>query len=265
MVNMKLHWCIGCLSPNHPHRRNKKTLGVVDIKVKTSNLLVPLFRGQALNPPPWKLFLKINTAVHNVQCPLLSQIASIQLFWVFQFCLRSSWKYSVNMDARPPHVSFLLLGHVFLLLQLASPAQIGFTHTQYSLVISSSFCFLPSSCTLYNGMNLLQFKPHNYLRLLNIPQDPWGNAASIARAIELLSSGQVVTNHGDGEDGDGEDGHHHHHRHYRLFISGRLRTRISILWAGVGATQNHRRASEKYSASLSPLMIFDDESSNLST
>ena len=178
---------------------------------KTSNFLVPLFRGRALNPPPWKLFLKINTAVHNVQCPLLSQIASIQLFWVFQFCLRSSWKYSVDMDARPPHISFLLLGHVFLLLQLASPAQIGFTHTQYSLVISSSFCFLPSSCTLYNGMNLLQFKPHNYLRLLNIQQDPWGNAASIARAIELLSSGQVVTNHGDGEDGDGEDGHHHHH------------------------------------------------------
>ena len=108
------------------------------------------------------------------------------------------------MDARPPHISFLLLGHVFLLLQLASPAQIGFTHTQYSLVI---FCFLPSSCTLYNGMNLLQFKPHNYLRLLNIPQDPWGNAASIARAIELLSSGQVVMvkmvkNHGDGEDGE---------------------------------------------------------------
>ena len=123
------------------------------------------------------------------------------------------------MDARPPHVSFLLLGHFFLLLQLASPAQIGFTHTQYSLVISSSFCFLPSSCTLYNGMNLLQFKPHNYLRLLNIPQDPWGNAASIARAIELLSSGQVVMvkNHG-----DGEDGHHHHHRHYRFFFAGYL-------------------------------------------
>ena len=124
----------------------------------------------------------------------------------------------MNMDARPPHVSFLLLGHIFL--QLASPAQIGFTHTQYSLVIF--FCFLPPSCTLYNGMNLLQFpnKPHNYLHPLNVPQDPWGNAASIARAIELLSSGQVVTNHGDGD--DGEDGHHHHHRHYRFFFAGYL-------------------------------------------
>ena len=171
------------------------------------------------------------------------------------------------MDARPPHISFLLLGHVFLLLQLASPAQIGFTHTQYSLVISSSFLLPSFILHLYYDSNLLELtnKPHNYLHPLNIPQDPWGNAASIARAIELLSSGQVVTNHGDGEDDDGEDGHHHQHRHHRFFISGRLPTRISILWAGVGATQNHRRASEKYLASLSYLMIFDDESSNLST
>ena len=56
---------------------------------KTSNFLVPLFRGRALNRPPWKLFWKINTAVHNVH-NVLSQIASIQLFWVFQYCLRSS-------------------------------------------------------------------------------------------------------------------------------------------------------------------------------
>ena len=86
------------------------------------------------------------------------------------------------------------------------------------------FCFLPSSCTLYNGINLLQFpiKPHNYLCPLNISQDPWGNAASIARAIELLSSGQVVMVKMVKNHGDGEDGHHHHHRHYRLFFAGYL-------------------------------------------
>jgi len=48
----------------------------------------------------------------------------------------------------------LILECFFLLIEPASPTQIGFTHTQYSL-------------------------------------DPWGNSASIARAMELLRSGQV--------------------------------------------------------------------------
>ena len=65
MVNMKLHWCIGCLSPNHPHRRNKRTLGVVDIK----NFQSSCTPFQGASPKSSSMEALLENKHSSAQCP----------------------------------------------------------------------------------------------------------------------------------------------------------------------------------------------------